>query len=348
MKYEVYDPFMEERNMKKLSKSTALTLAVTMALTLSACGSSDTGTAPEHTTSAGDNGTYTVGICQLVQHTAHDAATQGFMDALNEALPGQVTFSNQVASNDIAACSGIVNQFIAEEVDLILANATPALQIASAATAEIPILGTSVTDYGAALGIEDFDGLVGGNISGTSDLAPLDKQAAMIHEWFPDAEAVGLLYCSAEANSEYQVNAVKRQLETMGYTCKNYSFTDSNDLTSVLEGAVANCDVIYVPTDNTVAANSNIIDNICRPADIPVIGGEKGICSSCTVATLSITYYDLGVATGKMAAKILTGEADISTMPIEYADYSSMYNPEICADLGLTPPSTAYVAIDAA
>ena len=325
-------------NMMKRFRLAAVLLAASFLLT--ACGGSKT-TAPT-TPAVESDGDYTVGICQLVQHVAHDDATRGFMDALNDTLPNQVTFVSKVASNDISACSGIVNQFIAEEVDLILANATPALQIASTATTEIPILGTSVTEYGAALGIEDFNGIVGGNISGTSDLAPLDAQAAMIAEWFPEVETVGLLYCSAEANSEYQVSVV-----AMGYTCKDFAFTDSNDLTLVVQGATEVCDVIYVPTDNTVASNSSIIDNICRPAGVPVVGGDQGICEACTVATLCITYYDLGYATGEMAAQILSGEANISEMPIQYADASSIYNAEICADLGLTPPSDAYQAVHA-
>ena len=274
--------------------------------------------------------TYSVGICQLVQHDALDAATQGFMDALEEALPGQVTFDNQNASNDIPMCSTIVNQFVAADVDLIMANATPALQAASAATIDIPILGTSVTEYGVAMGIENFSGTVGGNVSGTSDLAPLKDQAAMIQEWFPDATNVGLLYCSAEANSQYQVDVVKTELEALGYTCTFYSFSDSNDLSAVAEKAAADSDVIYVPTDNTAAANATLIDNICQTAGVPVIAGEEGICAGCGVATLSISYYDLGVATGKMAAKILTGEADISEMPIKYApQFTKKYNPTI-------------------
>ena len=324
--------------MRRTSKLTALALSVILMLSLAACGSASGGKT--------DDG-YTVGICQLVQHSAHDEATRGFVDALNAALPGQVTIQSQTASNDINACSGIVNQYIAEEVDLILANATPALQIASAATDKIPILGTSITDYAAALGLKAFNGTVGGNISGTSDLAPLDKQAAMVREWFPNAKSIGLLYCSSEANSQHQVDAVSAALKDMGYACKSYAFTDSNDLTLVLQDAVVNCDVIYVPTDNTVATNSSIIDNICRAEKVPVIGGEKGICSSCAVATLTISYYDIGYVTGEMAAKILTGEAEISEMPIAYAGYTSMYNPEICADLGLTPPSDAYIPIDA-
>ena len=290
--------------------------------------------------------TYKVGICQLVQHEALDAATQGFIDALNEKLPGQVEIDNQNASNDIPMCSTIVNQFIAADVDLIMCNATPALQAAAAATTTIPILGTSVTEYGVALGISNFDGTVGGNISGTSDLAPLDQQAAMIQELFPDAKTVGLIYCSAEANSQYQVDVVKAELEKLGYTATLYSFSDSNDLAAVTESAVAASDVIYVPTDNTVAANTGIIDNICRPAKVPVVAGEEGIVKGCGVATLSISYYDIGYKTGEMAAQVLTGEADISTMPIEYApQFTKKYNAEICADLGLEIPSD-YVAVE--
>ncbi len=318
--------------MKKMSKILALALTVIMILPLAACGEEK-------------SDTYSVGICQLVQHDALDAATKGFMDALTAELGDKVTFDNQNASGDSPMCSTIVGQFIANEVDLIMANATPALQAASAATNEIPILGTSITEYGVALEIENFSGVVGGNISGTSDLAPLDQQAAMITEWFPEAKTVGLIYCSAEANSMYQVNVVKAELEKAGLTATLYSFSDSNDIAAVVEGAVAACDVLYVPTDNTVAANTGIIDNICRPAKVPVIAGEEGICKGCGVATLSISYYDLGVTTGKMAAKILTGEADISEMAIEYAPVTRKYNAEICAELGLTVPD-GYVAIE--
>jgi len=287
-----------------------------------------------------------VGICQLVTHDALDAATQGFMDALNEALPGRVEFDVQNAAGDSNTCSTIVNSFVADGVDLILANATPALQAATAATADIPILGTSVTEYGVALNIQGFDGTVGGNVSGTSDLAPLDQQAAMIYELFPDAETVGLIYCSAEANSQYQVDTVKAELEKLGYTCELYPFADSNDAAAVTQTACDASDVIYLPTDNTVASNTGIVDNICQPAGVPVVAGEEGIVKGCGVATLSISYYDLGVTTGKMAAQILTGEADISSMPIAYAeDFTPKYNPVICEALGLTMPEN-YVAID--
>ena len=319
-----------------MKKIIAVLLAVLMLVAMSACGAS----APA------DDGKYVVGVCQLVPHVALDAATQGFVDRLTELLGEEnVVIDVKVAAGDSATCAPIVNDFVTQGVDLIMANATPALQAAAAATADIPILGTSVTEYGVAMGIDGFDGTVGGNVSGTSDLAPLDQQAAMIQEWFPEAKTVGLLYCSAEANSQYQVDVVQAELEKLGYTCTQYSFSDSNDLAAVTESAAAESDVIYVPTDNTVAANTGIIDNICQPAGIPVIAGEEGICGGCGVATLSISYYDLGVATGKMAAKILTGEADISTMPVEYAaTVTPKYNPTICDALGLTVPE-GYVAI---
>lgn len=290
--------------------------------------------------------TYTVGVCQLVTHDALDAATQGFMDALTEELGDAVTFDVQNAAGDSNTCSTIVNSFVAADVDLILANATAALQAAVAATADIPILGTSVTEYGVALDIDDFTGTVGGNVSGTSDLAPLDQQAAMLQTLFPDAKNVGLLYCSAEANSQYQVDTVKGYLEEMGYTCTLYPFADSNDAAAVTQTAADASDVIYVPTDNTVAANTGIVDNICQPAGVPVIAGEEGICKGCGVATLSISYYDLGVTTGKMAAKILTGEADISTMPIAYAEnFTPKFNTAIGDALGVAMPE-GYTAIE--
>ena len=326
---------MEEMNMKKI---TAMTIVLTLLVSLLAgCGSS---AAEPQAAPAADGTVYNVGIIQLVTHDALDAATQGFQDALVAELgEGNVAFDLQNAAGDSNTCATIVNSFVSNEVDLIMANATPALQAAAAATADIPILGTSVTEYGVAMGIENFSGTVGGNVSGTSDLAPLDKQAEMVKEWFPDAKNVGLLYCSAEPNSQYQVDTIKGLLENMGYTCQMYAFADTNDMSAVTQNAADNSDVIYVPTDNTVASGTGIIDGICQAAGVPIIAGEEGICSGCGVATLSISYYDLGVATGKMAAKVLKGEADISTMPVEYAATSTpKYNEAICNALGLTAP----------
>ena len=319
--------------MKNLRKILALAICAAMAITLAACT-----TAPDDT--------YVVGIVQTVQHEALDAATRGFRDVLTEKLGDKVTFNEQNAQGDIPTNATIANGLVAANVDLILANATPSLQAAAAATADIPVLGTSITEYGVALNLQDFSGTVGGNVSGTSDLAPLDQQAAMIQEIFPDAKTVGLLYCSAEPNSLYQVETVKAELEDMGYVCTMYPFADSNDLAAITATAAGASDVIYVPTDNTVASNTGIIDNICRPAQVPVVTGEKGPAARCGTVTLSIDYYDLGRATGEMAYKILMGEADISTMPIEYApNFTKMYNAEICQELGITVPE-GYTAIN--
>lgn len=322
----------------RMKKFLAAAMAATLALSFVGCGNGSG--------SAGKD-SYKVGICQIVEHPALDAATKGFKDALIEEFgEDKVSFDEQNAQNDPNTCSTIANGFVAANVDLILANATPSLQAAAAATDKIPVLGTSVTEYGVALELSDFNGTVGRNISGTSDLAPLDQQAQMVKDLFPDAKNVGLLYCSAEANSKYQVDVVQSELEKMGYTCEQYAFSDSNDISTVTTKAVNECDVIYVPTDNTVANNTEMINNICLPAKIPVIAGEEGICAGCGVATLSISYYDLGVATGKMAAKILKGESKIEEMPIEYApNFTKKYNKAICDELGVTIPDD-YVAIE--
>ena len=341
--------------MRKISRRSflAVSAAAAAAGILSACGSSSSSTAASTASSAAASAgsaasgeSYTVGICQLVEHEALDAATQGFQDALTDQFGDAVTFDLPNAQTDTATCATICNGFVSAGVDLILANATAALQAAQAATADIPVLGTSITEYGVALGLDDFDGTVGGNISGTSDLAPLDEQAAMILEWMPEAKTAGLLYCSAEANSQYQGDVVQAELEAAGLTVTQYPFSDSNDLSSVCQQAAADNDILYVPTDNTVAANTGIVDGICRPMKKPVFAGEEGICKGCGVATLSISYYDLGYTTGEMAAQILTGEADISTMPIQYTNVTKKYNQTICDELGLTVPE-GYEAIEA-
>ncbi|WP_337593635.1 ABC transporter substrate-binding protein [Vescimonas sp.] len=316
-----------------MKKLISLVLAAVMALSLVACGS---GNKDKDT---GDK-TYKVGVVQLVQHEALDAATKGFTDALKEALGDKVEVVEKNASGDSNNCSTIVNGFISDKVDLIMANATPALQAAASATSTIPILGTSVTDYATALEIADWTGTVGGNISGTSDLAPLDKQAAMLQELFPNAKKVGMLFCSSEPNSKYQVDEVTKLLSAAGITCTEYTFTDSNDVSSVTQKACDDSDVLYIPTDNTAASNTEAIANVVLAAGTPVIAGEAGICKGCGVATLSIDYYELGKITGQMAAKILTGEADISTMPVEFAPTATKQaNMANCEKLGITVPA---------
>jgi len=289
--------------------------------------------------------TYKIGICQFVQHVALDAATQGFIDAVKAELGDSVTFDNQNASADMATVTTIVNGLVSSNVDLILANATPPLQVAAAATGDIPILGTSVTDYETALDLKLSAGATGINVSGACDLAPLDKQAEMIRELFPNVKNVGLLYCSAEPNSVYQITQIEGYLDGMGIKHTRYAFTDSNDVASVTAAACQGADVIYIPTDNTAASCTEAIRNVVEPAKVPVIAGEEGICKGCGVATLSINYYDLGVTTGQMAVEILKNGADVSKMAIRYAaNPVRKYNAELCEILGVKVPSD-YTAI---
>ena len=321
--------------MKK--KLISILLAACLLLALAACGSNNGGGAQDKT--------YVVGVCQLVQHDALDAATRGFEEALKAELGDAVEIRVQNASNDIPTCSTIVSGFVADGVDLIMANATPALQAAAAATQEIPILGTSITEYGVALDLKDFNGTVGGNISGTSDLAPLDQQAEMIPELIEDVRTVGILYCSAEPNSVYQAEVVKAKLESMGITVQVYTFADSNDVAAVTATACAENEALYIPTDNTAASCAEAINNVAEPAGVAIIAGEEGICRGCGIAALSISYYDIGYTTGQMAARILRGEADISTMPIEYyPNPVKKYNPTLCEALNIVVPE-GYVAI---
>ena len=322
--------FEEEYTMKKV-----LTVLAAAILALCLCG-----------TAAAEGTTYSIGICQLVQHVALDAATQGFQDALTEKLGDTVKFDVQNASGDSNTCSTIVNSFVSDKVDLIMANATPALQAAVAATGDIPVLGTSVTDYATALDMDDWSGFTGINVSGTSDLAPLDQQAAMLHELFPDAKTVGLLYCSAEPNSKYQADSIRGFLEALGYACTDYTFADSNDVASVTQNACDGSDVLYIPTDNTAASCTEAIRNVVEPAGTPVIAGEEGICRGCGVATLSINYYDLGYATGEMAYEVLVNGADIAALEIRFApNVTREYNAELCELFGVTIPE-GYTAIE--
>lgn len=328
-----------------MKKSLALFVVtvLTICCVCSLCACDDNGT-----TVNPDKEHYVVGICQLVTHAALDKATEGFKDGLKAELAKEnrtVEFDYQNASGESNLCTTIVNNFVAQKVDLIMANATPALQAAANATLTIPILGTSVTEYGVALDIDGFSGVVGGNISGTSDLAPLDKQAQMVKDLIPSANKVAVLYCSSEANSAYQYKVISEELTKLGLTAQKFTFTDSNDIAMVLEQAITWCDVLYLPTDNMVASNAEIINNKCSLAQIPVICGEEGPCAICGVATLSISYYNLGYTTGVMAANVLLGKQDISTLPIGYDNNPVYkYNAEICTLLGITVPQE-YVAI---
>lgn len=334
----------------KLKKIAAAISAAALMLSATACSNSGAAsdTAPAADDSASTDGkVYNIGIVQLVQHDALDAATQGFQDTLKEKLGDNVQFEFQNANGESTNCTTIATGFVASNVDLIMANATAALQASAAATSTIPILGTSVTDYATALEIDDWTGVTGRNISGTSDLAPIDEQEKMLVEMFPEVKQVGIIYCSAEANSKYQATLFGEALSADGIAYKEYSAADTNEISTVVTTAISECDVLYIPTDNTMASSTETIKNIVVPAGIPVIAGEEGICSGCGVATLSISYYDLGCKTGEMAYDILVNGADVSAMDIAFApNVTKKYNAEICEQLGITPPE-GYEAISA-
>ena len=333
----------------KMRRFMAAAVSAAMAVGLAACGSSSsTASSSANATSAasGASGkTYKIGICQLVQHNALDAATQGFEDALTKEFGDNVKIDLQNAQGDSTTCATIVNGFVSNNYDLIMANATPALQAAVSATSTIPILGTSVTDYGTALSMDNFSGTTGLNVSGTSDLAPLDQQEAMIKELVPNVKKVAIVYCSAEANSEFQAQKIEGYLKDDGIAYQEYTFADSNDIQSVVQSAVSDCDAMYIPTDNTAASNMTLVRNITEPAKIPIICGEENMCKSGGLATLSISYYDLGYQTGKMAIDILKNGTDPSTMAIQYASATTKeYNADYAKAIGFTMPD-GYTAI---
>lgn len=324
----------------KMKKVMALIMAIMMTGSLTACGSLAQQAVEETTANASvQEQVYQVGICQLVQHEALDAATLGFTEALKEALGDQVVIEEQNASNDQATCATIINQFVASDVDLIMANATPALQAAIAATDSIPIVATSITDYATALEISDWTGTTGMNVTGTADLAPLEEQAAMILELVPEAKKVAILYCSAEPNSKYQSDIVTGELQNLGIEVEEFTFADSNDVMLVTEAAAAAADVIYVPTDNTVASNTEMINSVAEDAGVPIIAGEEGICKGCGIATLSIDYYSIGYRAGEMAADILANGADPAAMEIDFAkELTKKAMASRCEALGIAVP----------
>ena len=324
---------------KTFKKLLSVALASTMVVGLAGCGNSATTNGGSDSTADKSGKTYTIGICQLVQHEALDAATDGFKKALKDKLGDKVKFDEQNAAGDAPTCSTICTSFVTNNYDLILGNATAALQAAVSATDSIPVLGTSVTDSGTALDISDWNGVTGKNVSGTTDLAPLDQQAKCIKELFPDAKNIGIIYCSSEPNSIYQSTTITKYLEDEGYKIKEYTFADSNDVASVTKSACDASDVIYIPTDNTAASCTEAINNVAGPAKTPIFAGEEGIAKGCGVATLSISYYDLGYETGEMAYDILVNGADITKMEVKTAPkFTKEYIADRADDLKVTVP----------
>ena len=278
---------------------------------------------------------FKVGVLQLVKHEALDSATQGFMDALKQKLGDKVVFDEQNASGDASNCAMISNQFVSENVDLIFANATPALQAASTATANIPIIGTSVTSFKVALGIDNWTGVTGMNVTGTSDLAPLDQQAAQVLELFPDAKKVAIFFCSAEPNSVFQADEIEKHFASLGVETQRFTFADSNDIAQVAMSASEFADVVYIPTDNTAASYATF-----EQFSKPVIAGEAGICKTVGVATISIAYYDIGFRAGEMAFDILANGNNPATMKVEEVSKTQkLFNPEHAAAFNVEVPN---------
>lgn len=314
------------------------TITVLLITVFSACADTNGG--------LNDTAKYRIGICQFIKHAAVDSATEGFKAALTEKLDNAVVFDYQNATGEKANAASICNTFATNNYDLIFANSTNALAAAAEATSQIPVVACSVTDFQSTLGLTEFNGKTGFNVTGASDLLPLENQAQVINELFPDAKKVGILYCSSETNSAYQAQEITKHLTAYGYTCKSYTFVDTTDVTLVTQKAASECDVIYTPTDNTVASNTQAINNILEPAKVPLVAGNNDVALDCGVATVGIEYYDLGYKAGLMAYDILVNGKDPAEMEIIYADeYIKRYVPERATLLEITVPED-YKAIE--
>ncbi|MDO4531571.1 MAG: ABC transporter substrate-binding protein [Bacillota bacterium] len=315
--------------MKKRMKITALVLTAVLGMT--GCGGAEE--------TAGSDAAYRIGIVQQMEHAALDAATQGFQDKLTELLGDDVAFDYQNAQGEQTNCTTIATKFVSDGVDLIMANATTALQSAYAATADIPIVGTSVTDYVTA-GVVDSNEAPGRNVTGVSDLSSIDAQIDVLLQFCEKGAKVAIVYCSSEPNSIYQAELAEKYLQSLNKEYEVYTVADSNEIQAVLTNAVSECDAVYIPTDNTLANNMEIVKNVTVPAGVPSFGGAEQMCAEGALATLSISYYDLGVKAGEMAYDILVNDADPAQMPIAFVSegITPKYNPEIAETLGVTVP----------
>ncbi|WP_426348084.1 ABC transporter substrate-binding protein [Alloiococcus sp. CFN-8] len=318
--------------MKRLKNITAIALSLIVPTVIAGCSQSG----------GKKDGTYTVGIVQLVEHNALDSATEGFQDALKEKLGDKVEFDFQNAQGEQTNAATIVTKFVNDGVDLIMANATNAVKAAREATSEIPIVGTSVTDY-VESGLVASDEKPGENLTGASDNNPVEVQVELMGELAPEVKTVGIVYSSSEENSKIQADEAQAAFEAKGYTVKQYTAADSNELQSVVTAATAEVDAFYEPTDNLVASNMEIIKNVTVPAGKPVITGEQSMAEVGGLATYSIDYYDLGYEAGLMAHDILVNGKNPGEMPIFHFDTSNLklyINEEIAGELGITIPDS--------
>lgn len=318
-----------------MKKSLAMLLTGAMVIaSLTACGGSqkkettaetkaetkaettEEATAETKKAAADDGKTYKIGVLQLVEHAALDASNKGFVAALDDAGIAY-EIDQQNAQGDQSACQTIAEKLVNDGNDLILAIATPAAQAVAGCTTEIPIVGTAITDY-AASGLVDDNAAPGGNVTGSSDLTPIEAQIGLLKKVLPEAKTVGVLYCSAESNSEIQLQMTKEVCKNEGLEVVEFSVASSNEIQSVVESAVGKVDALYSFTDNTIAAGMNTVAMVANENNLPVICGEEGMVEAGGLCTYSIDYYELGYLAGQMAVKILKGEAEPATMPIEY------------------------------
>lgn len=310
-----------------MKKSLAMLLAGAMVVaSLTACGSgkkettaettSDTTAESAESKTVSDGETYKIGVLQLTEHAALDAANEGFVAALDDSGISY-EIDQQNAQNDQSACQTIAEKLVNDGDDLILAIATPAAQAVAGVTTEIPIVGTAITDF-ADSGLVESNDAPGENVTGSSDLTPIKAQISLLQKVLPEAKTVGVLYCSAESNSEIQLQMTKEACAAAGLDVEEFSVASSNEIQSVVESAVGKVDCLYPFTDNTIAAGMNTVSMVANENNLPVICGEQGMVEAGGLCTYSIDYYELGYIAGEMAVKILKGEAEPATMPIEY------------------------------
>ena len=289
-------------------------LAAAGSLSLAACANDTSGGGSAG--SASSSGTYRIGVLQLTQHAALDASNEGFIAALDDAGISYEA-DQQNANNEQSTCTTIASTFANDGVDLILAIGTPAAQACLNATTEIPIVGTAITDF-AESGLVADNEAPGANVTGSSDLTPVADQIDLLLQLVPDAATVGLLFCTAESNSEVQIAMAEEELDTAGVAHERYTVSSSNEIQQVIESMVGKVDAVYSPTDNTIAAGMATVAMVANENKLPVIVGCDTMVEDGGLASYSINYFDLGYKAGEMAVRILEEGADPAEMPIEY------------------------------